>query len=96
MPTKADIVKQIADTLGVASPPMSSGSTEPKRIFEIVVEELGLAIEMDSLTKPDLAHAICNAADQEWSVVSCESSGGTVTKTGLNAVLDAVRALRGA
>ena len=95
MPTKKEIVKEIADRLGVPAPPMSSGSTEPRRIFEIVVEELGLAIEMDDYTKPDLAHAVCDAADLEWSVVTCESTGGTVTRTGLRLVLEAVDTLMG-
>lgn len=74
---------------------MSSGSTEPRRIFELVVTELGLAIEIDALTKPQLARAICEAADVHWSIVSCESSGGTVTKDGLERVLRAVESLTG-
>ena len=95
MPTKEELVKRIAERLGVDPPPMSSGSTEPKRIFELVVEELGLAIQPDTLTKPDLAHAIVDAADLPWSVVTCESSGGTVTKTGLDLVWQSVEILMG-
>ena len=74
---------------------MSSGSTEPKRIFELIVEELGLAIEPDKFTKPDLAHEIVNLAGLQWSVVTCESSGGTVTKTGLDLVWQSVEILMG-
>lgn len=95
MATKRDIVQAIADRLGVPAPAMSSGSTEPKRIFELIVEELGLDIDAESLTKPDLAHAICDVADVQWSVVEYESSGGTVTKPGLQCVLNAVGSLMG-
>jgi hypothetical protein len=95
VPTKAQMVGRIAERLGVDTPPMSSGSTEPKRIFELIVEELGLAIEPDKLTKPDLAHEIVAAADLQWSVVTCESSGGTVTKIGLDLVWQSVEILMG-
>jgi len=87
-------VQQIAARLGVEAPPMSSGSTEPKRIFELVVEELGLELDSRTLTKPDLAHAIADIAYVPWSVVECESSGGTVTTEGLQRVLKAVDTLR--
>lgn len=72
---------------------MSSGSTEPKRIFEIVVEELSLPIDCDVLTKPDLAHEIVKCVDLQWSPVTCESSGGTVTRVGLEMVWHAVEIL---
>lgn len=95
MATKTQIVERIADRLNVAAPPMSSGSTEPRRIFELVVEELGLAVDHTSLSKPDLAHAIVEQADLTWSVVTCESSGGTVTRQGLDLVWQAVEILIG-
>lgn len=95
MATKRELVAEIAERLGVPAPPISTGATEPRRIFELVVEELGLAIELDSHTKPDLAHEICRSAEVEWSVIRCESSGGTVTKEGLLRVLEAVNRLTG-
>lgn len=94
-PTKAQIVERIAERLGVETPPMSSGSTEPKRIFELIVEELSLPIEPDDFTKPDLAHEIVKSVDLYWSPVTCESSGGTVTKAGLDMVWQAVEILMG-
>jgi len=93
--TKADIVERIAQRLGVETPPMSSGSTEPRRIFEIVVDELSLPIESESFTKPELAQQIVTSVDLQWSPVTCESSGGTVTKTGLDLVWQAVEILIG-
>lgn len=94
-PTKAQIVEQIAERLGVETPPMSSGSTEPRRIFELIVEELSLPIEPDKFTKPDLAHEIVKSVDLHWSPVTCESSGGTVTRSGLDMVWQAVEILMG-
>jgi hypothetical protein len=95
VPTKVELVGRIAERLGVPAPPVSNGASEPRRIFELVVEELGLAIELSDFNKPDLAHAICDAAEVDWSIVSCESHGGRVTKTGLIQVLRAVDELLG-
>jgi hypothetical protein len=74
---------------------MSSGSTEPRRIFEIVIEELGLDVDEKRLTKPGLAQFICDLAEVPWSIVTCESTGSTVTHDGLERVLKAVDILMG-
>lgn len=95
METKADVVRQIADRLGVECPPMSSGSTEPKRIFELVVSELGLPLESNAMTKPNLARAIVEAAGLSWNIATCESTGSTVTKPGVDLVWRAVQLLLG-
>ncbi len=86
--TKADIVWNIALKLGVEPPKMSTGSTEPREIFELVNETLGLGIDA-RLTKPDMAREIVEAAGATWNA-HYESRGGTVTKAGLLAVLVAV------
>lgn len=88
MTTKADIVWSIAVQLGVDAPKMSTGSTEPREIFDLVNEVLGLGIDQD-LTKPEMARRIVEASGQSWNV-DYESRGGTVTKHGLQAVSDAV------
>lgn len=88
MSTKADIVWNIAIKLGVEAPKMSTGSTEPREIFEIVNDRLGLGID-SRITKPDMARQIVEAAGMTWNA-HYESSGGTVTKVGLEAVLEAV------
>lgn len=88
MTTKADIVWGISARLGVEAPKMSTGSTEPREIFEIVNQTLGLGID-GRLTKPDMACQIVEAAGMTWSP-HFESRGGTVTKAGLEAVLGAV------
>lgn len=86
--TKKDLVTEIAELLGVEAPPMSTGSTEPRRIFELVNEQLGLGIELD-LPKPEMAREIVERAGLVWSP-ECESRGSTVTLNGLQLVLDAV------
>lgn len=88
MNTKADIVWNIAVRLGVEAPQMSTGSSEPREIFEIVNDRLGLGID-SRLTKPDMARQIVEAAGMTWNA-DYESSGGTVTKVGIEAVLGAV------
>jgi hypothetical protein len=85
---KDEIVEAIAHALGVAAPPMSTGSTEPRRIFELVNDRLGLGLD-PKLGKPELARGIVTASGAEWHP-DCESRGATVTKAGLNAVLTAV------
>lgn len=85
---KDEMVRAIADALGVAAPPMSTGSTEPRRIFELVNDRLGLGLDPKS-GKPELARGIVEASGAQWHP-DYESRGATVTKTGLSAVLSAV------
>jgi hypothetical protein len=86
--TKTDIVMDIAYELGVEAPKMSTGSTEPREIFDLVNDVLGLGLAR-SLTKPEIARQIVEASGQGWNA-DCESRGGTVTKHGLLAVAAAV------
>ena len=86
---KERIVAQIATLIGVSTPPMSTGSTEPKAIFIAVNRQLGLGLD-EHLTKPELARAIVEASGDRWSP-DCESRGGTVTSHGLTKVLSAVQ-----
>lgn len=92
--TKADIVTEIAQRLGTPTPRMSTGSTEPREIFELANEVLGLGIP-SGLTKPELASAIVESSGESWNA-DFESSGGTVTKKGLLAVAKAVGFFTGA
>jgi hypothetical protein len=70
---------------------MSSGSTEPKEIFVLIDEVLGLQIGSKS-PKQKLAKEIVEATGNKWKT-SYESAGATVTKEGLLAVLTAVEFL---
>lgn len=86
---KVDIVVEIAHEIGVAAPPMSTGSTEPRAIFQLINDRLGLGLD-DRLGKPELARGIVESSGSTWHP-DFESRGATVTKPGLIAVLEAVR-----
>lgn len=86
---KKDIVAEIAQALGRETPKMSTGSTEPRAVFDIVNEELALGLS-SSLTKPQIAQAIVESSGEVWAP-DYESRGGTVTLKGLQAVREAVR-----
>lgn len=88
MITKEEIVDSIAGLLGVPAPKMSTGSTEPREIFDLANKVLGLRLNPD-LTKPELARAIVESSGESWNA-DYESRGGTVTRVGLLAVHRAV------
>ncbi len=85
---KVEIVGEIARLLGVAPPPMSTGSTEPRAIFDLVNSRLGLGVD-PLISKPGMARAIVEASGAKW-LPDHESRGATVTRSGLLAVLAAV------
>ena len=86
---KKDVVGDIAGALGREAPKMSTGSTEPRRIFDMVNEELALGLPA-RLTKTHIAQAIVESTGEVWEP-DFESRGGTVTLKGLEAVREAVR-----
>lgn len=86
--TKQEVVLSIAKAIGVDAPEMSTGSTEPRIIFELINKQLGLGIEVNR-TKPEFAQEIVECAGLVWTP-DCESRGSTVTLKGLLLVLDAV------
>jgi len=87
--TKEHVVNEIAAMLAVEAPPMSTGATEPKAIFVLVNEGLGLGLDSQT-RKEDLARGIVEASGAVWGA-DCESRGGTVTMKGLESVVKAVR-----
>ncbi|QCB92188.1 hypothetical protein [Cellulomonas shaoxiangyii] len=86
---KQDVVREIADALGREAPTMSTGSTEPRAIFDMIDKELALGLP-PGLTKPQIAQAIVESSGEVWGP-DYESRGGTVTLRGLQAVREAVR-----
>jgi hypothetical protein len=86
---KVEIVAEIARLIGAPAPHMSTGSTEPREIFDLVNSRLGLAID-PKYDKPGMARAIVEASGGCWAP-DFESRGATVTKPGLVAVLEAVQ-----
>lgn len=87
--TKSQVVAEIARLLGVNPPPMSTGSSEPRQIFVLVNDRLGLGLN-PRLGKPELAQGIVEASGEAWHP-DYESRGARVTKSGLVAVLRAVQ-----
>lgn len=90
---KIEIVAEIAGYIGIEVPHMSTGSTEPRVLFDAVNIELGLGLPGD-FTKPQMAKAIVESAGFSWKSTH-ESTGGTVTTAGLLAVEEAVALLTG-
>ena len=90
-PTKTQLVKAIADRIDVPPPPMSTGAKEPKAIFVLAAEHIGLGTSAKA-SKPELAQAICEAAGVSWSLGDY-SRGDTITNSGLAKVLEAVEML---
>lgn len=86
---KQDLVDEIAHALGRETPKISTGSTEPRAIFDLVNNELALGLPTN-LTKPQIAQAIVESTGEVWAP-DFESRGGTVTLKGLQAVREAVR-----
>ena len=94
--TKQDVIDEIAAVLDIAEPPrVSTGSTEPREIFDLVSDILGIVTNSRLLTKPELAKAIVEASGSPW-LPTFESRGGTVTLAGLEAGLKATRFFCGA
>lgn len=89
--TKAEIVAEIAKLLGRTAPRMSTGSTEPRAIFALVGDVLGLSLR--GTTKQAMAREIVESVGNVWHS-SYQSRGGTITKDGLRAVLVAVKLLK--
>jgi hypothetical protein len=86
--SKEDLIAEISAMLGIPALKVSTGSTEPKELFILVNDLLGLAIPAN-LQKPDIAQQIVELSGGTWTS-DCESSGGTVTHLGLEKVRDAV------
>lgn len=85
---KIDVIADISELIGIEAPHLSTGSTEPRELFDSINLELGLGLS-PTLTKPEMAKGIVESAGHNW-LGSHESTGGTVTLDGLEAVLSAV------
>jgi hypothetical protein len=86
--SKEELILEIALMLEIPSPKLSTGSTEPKELFMLINDLLGLAIP-SNIQKPDMAKQIVELSGGTWTLDS-ESTGGTVTHLGLQKVRDAV------
>lgn len=93
--TKQDVIDDITRAIGAPRIWVSNGSTEPRIVFEVIVDRFTLPIA-PHLTKPELAQRISEGAGISWDN-SCDSrgtpsgGGSTVTIEGLRRVRRAVR-----
>ena len=94
MKTKQEIIDETCAHLGISSFLMSTGSTEPKEFLEAVIDQLGLLSVSHGLDKQQLGRLIVEASGQLW-LPAYDSSGGTITKEGLEAIKDSVFRLTG-
>lgn len=85
---KIEVANEITDLLRVEKVHFSTGSTEPKELFLLIVEALGLGIDPRS-PKPVMARRIVESAGLAW-LPDHESTGGTVTLKGLEVVKSSV------
>jgi hypothetical protein len=85
---KTEVANQITDLLRLDPVHFSTGSTEPKELFLRIADSLGLGID-SILPKPVMARRIVESSGQLW-VPDYESTGGTVTLKGLQAVQSSV------
>jgi hypothetical protein len=89
--TKSELVAELAQLIGLKeTPKMSTGSTEPRAIFDAVSDALGLRLNLQQLSKPEVAAEIVKSAGIPW-LPNYESEGGTVTREG---ILEVVRAVQ--
>jgi len=94
MKTKQEIIDETCSYLGIPSFTISTGSTEPREFLEAIIDQLGLADIAIGFDKQQLGRLIVEASGHLWLPVY-DSSGGTITKEGLEAIRDAVFVLIG-
>jgi hypothetical protein len=92
MDTKQSIIDEICNHLGIQSYLVSTGSTEPREFLEAVIDQLGIKNLAKGLQKPELGKLIVEAEGELW-LPKYDSSGGTITKEGLEAIQRAVHKL---
>lgn len=85
---KSEVANEITHLLRLEPVHFSSGSTEPKELFLLIADSLGLGID-PLLPKPVIARRIVESSGQAW-LTDYESTGGTVTLKGLQAVKSSV------
>jgi hypothetical protein len=89
--TKQQILDDVCDILRIERWRVSRGSTEPRDALRAIARSLGIAHEC-SAPKTEIARLIVESAGLIW-MPRYESTGSTVTKSGLIALRTAVRQL---
>lgn len=86
MTSKQQVMDEISRRVGIRHYFCSTGSTEPKEFFVDLAVQLGLQDLIVGKTKPEIAEIICLSLGQPWHL-DYDSTGSTVTKQGLMAIL---------
>ena len=86
---KQEILNQIAAILNHPGWKVSSGSTEPRNAFVDIAENIGVPITRHD-SKRSIARSIVESWGMDW-YPTYESTGETITRLGLSAVLEAVK-----
>ena len=88
--TKEQIIFECCDALGISRFPVSNGATESKDFLVAVAFQIGI-IETNCtrISKIELAKKIVTSFGFPWSA-NFESTGGTITKSGLQQIQQVV------
>ncbi len=89
MTTKQEVIDAVCEHLGIPSFPISTGSTEPKEFLVAVAEQLGIQGSTAGMDKQELGRLIVEAGGNLW-LPEFDSTGGTITKDGLEAIQETV------
>lgn len=85
MTTKQEVIDAVCVHLGIPSLLISTGSTEPKEFLVAVAEQLGIQGLTAGMDKQELGRLIVEAGGNLW-LPEFDSTGGTITKDGLEAI----------
>lgn len=89
MTTKQEVIDAVCKRLGIPTLIISTGSTEPKEFLIAVVEQLGIQGLTAGMDKQELGRLIVEAGGNLW-LPEFDSTGGTITKDGLEAIQETV------
>jgi hypothetical protein len=94
MPTKQELINAVCSELRIPSFAVSRGSTEPRLFLVAVIDQLGIQVQSGYLDKASLGRLIVESGGRAW-LPSYDSTGGTITKLGLEAIRETVHRLVG-
>lgn len=89
MTTKQEVIDAVCKHLGIPTLVNSTGSTEPKEFLIAVAEQLGIQGLTVGMDKQEMGRLIVEAGGNLW-LPEFDSTGGTITKDGLEAIQETV------
>lgn len=89
MTTKQEVIDAVCKHLGIPTLVISTGSTEPKEFLIAVAEQLGIQGLTVGMDKQEMGRLIVEAGGNLW-LPEFDSTGGTITKDGLEAIQETV------